>query len=407
MKLSIIIVNYNVKYYVEQCLNSVLRSVKGIEAEVIVVDNHSKDGSVEYLKSHFPEVNVVASNHNLGFARANNIGIRQSQGELILLLNPDTFVGEQTIKKSVEFIESHDDIGALGVRMLCVDGSAAKESRRGMPTPMTAFYKMIGLCNRFPKNKRFGHYYLGTLPWDEPVNIEVVSGAYCMVRRSTLDKVGLLDEEFFMYGEDIDLSFRILKGGFKNWYIPANILHYKGESTQKSSFKYVHVFYDAMLIFFRKHYSHLSFWLSIPIKTAVYLKATVELFRMVSNKIYKSLGFFPSNIRIPEYIFLGDEEAIGQCKVIARSNGLSGRFFVADSHSHPNGHLDLADPDSGKSLVSVLDTQRTWYLIVYDSDSYSYDQILDIFSRKPMSRVTLGTYNRKSKAIITCEEIIV
>lgn len=218
---------------------------------MFVVDNHSRDGSVDYLTDRFPSVNIISSNHNLGFARANNIAIRQCSGDYVLLLNPDTIVGENALDEVVAFMDAHPKAGGVGVCMLKVDGTPAMESRRGFPTPLTAFYKMSGLCARFPKSRRFGHYYMGYLPWSSAERIEVISGAFCMVRHEALDKIGLLDEDFFMYGEDIDLSYRLLKGGYENWYVPARILHYKGESTHKSSFAYVHVFYDAMFIFFR------------------------------------------------------------------------------------------------------------------------------------------------------------
>ena len=277
MKLSIIIVNYNVKYYLEQCLLSVERAIEDVDAEVIVVDNHSKDGSVEYIEQRFPWVTCISSLHNLGFARANNLAIKQSNSEYVLLLNPDTFISENIIADALNFMDNHKNAGGLGVTMLTTNGSRAKESRRGFPSPMVSFYKMMGLCDRFPNHPKFGHYYMSNMPWDKSGQMEVISGAFCLLRRAALDKVGLLDEAFFMYGEDIDLSYRILKGGFENWFFPSTILHYKGESTQRSSFRYVHVFYAAMLIFFRKHYSGMSFLLSIPIKAAIYLKATTSL----------------------------------------------------------------------------------------------------------------------------------
>lgn len=233
MKLSVVIVNYNVKNYVEQCLLSLHKALEGIEAEVLLVDNHSVDGSVEYLREHFDWVRIVASRHNLGFARANNLAIRMSHGEYVLLLNPDTIVAEPTLREALVWMDGHADTGSLGVRMLNASGESARESRRGVPTPMVAFWKMIGLCERMPAHHRFGHYYMGYLGWNTPAAIEVVSGAFCMLRREALDKVGLLDEDFFMYGEDIDLSYRIVKAGYSNYYIPSPIIHYKGESTQK------------------------------------------------------------------------------------------------------------------------------------------------------------------------------
>lgn len=321
MKLSVIIVSYNVKYYLDQCIRSVLRAFEVMQgddassssgekdvAEIIVVDNHSSDGSLEYLQHRYPReaypmVRFVGSNHNLGFARANNIAIRQSEAEYVLLLNPDTIVGEQVLSECIRFMDAHPDAGAAGVRMLNADGRWARESRRGLPTPVVAFFKMLGFCNRWPKHPLFGRYYMGFLPWDQPNRIEVVSGAFCMLRREALDRVGLLDEDFFMYGEDIDLSYRILKGGYHNYFLPLDILHYKGESTQKSSFRYVHVFYEAMLIFFRKHYAGMSLLLSLPIRTAIYASASVALVRMLAARMRKNLGFFtPSVVDESEYL---------------------------------------------------------------------------------------------------------
>ena len=401
MKLSVIIVSYNVKYYLEQCLNSIQRAIEGIEAEVFVVDNHSRDGSVSFLQKRFSWVHYVASNHNLGFARANNIAIQQSKGEYVLLLNPDTIVGENVIHESLDFMDTHREAGAVGVQMLKTDGTSAMESRRGLPTPMVSFYKIVGLCSRFPDSRRFGRYYMSYLPWNQPAQIEVISGAYCLLRRQALERVGLLDEDFFMYGEDIDLSYRVLKGGFENWYLPCKILHYKGESTQKSSFRYVHVFYDAMLIFFRKHYGHLSCWLSIPIKAAIYMKASLALVQMMSARVRKSLGFFPSTRKWePEYVFIGQQTAIDQCRKIARNKGLSAQFFVADAATCPDGHLSLM-PD-----VSAMIPHRSSLVLVYDTDAYSYEQILELFSRKPIENVHIGTYNRKSRTILTLEETV-
>lgn len=395
-KLSIIIVSYNVKYYLEQCLLSVQRAIEGIDAEVIVVDNHSHDGSVAYLERRFSHVNFVASNHNLGFARANNVGIRQSKGEYVLLLNPDTIVGEEVLKGCIEFMDSHPDAGGCGVKMIKANGEKANESRRGIPSPMTAFYKMSGLCARFPKSPKFGHYYMSDLSWDKPGQIEIISGAFCMIRRSALYKVGLLDEDYFMYGEDIDLSFRILKGGFKNWYLPFTILHYKGESTQKGSFRYIHVFYEAMHIFFRKHYSHLSFLLSIPIKLAIYAKALAALIGMTVNRIQKSLGFFRPNVeQFPDFIFIGEERAIAQCRRIARQKGLLGKFIIGNANTLPEGHLSEIDSLNPNKL----------YQAVYDTDAYAYKDILKIFESHPLKNVLLGTYNCKTRTIITAEEI--
>ena len=395
MKLTVVIVSYNVRDYIAQCLLSLTRALQGLEAEVYVVDNHSHDDTVAYLREQFPEVTVIASNHNLGFARANNIAIRQTQGNYVLLLNPDTIVAETTISEAVAFMDDHPEAGGLGVRMLRDDGFDAKESRRGLPTPSVAFYKMSGLCSRFPKSRRFGHYYMGYLPWDEPAQIEVISGAFCLLRREALDKIGLLDEDFFMYGEDIDLSYRLLKGGYQNWYLPAKILHYKGESTQKSSFRYVHVFYDAMLIFFRKHYAHASLLLSLPIKAAIYGKAFVELCRMQLQRARRSLGFVSSRPQqLPLFLFIGTSDHLSACRQLAAEKGLDAQFVEGTSQSLPDGHLSLSLPDEQAIYV------------VYDIEAYSFSSIFDIFSRKPSVRIAMGTYLPGSNTVITTEEIL-
>lgn len=401
LKLSVIIVNYNVKYYLDQCIRSVLRAFEEMNtpAEIIVVDNHSADGSVDYLEKRYPQmlypmVRFVRSAHNLGFARANNIAIRQSRGEYVLLLNPDTIVGEDALKASVDFMDAHEDAGAVGVRMLGAQGRRAMESRRGLPTPMVSFFKMLGFCNRWPHHRLFGKYYMGYLPWDEPCQIEVVSGAYCMLRRKALDEVGLLDEDFFMYGEDIDLSYRVLKGGYHNYYLPVDILHYKGESTQKSSFRYVHVFYEAMLIFFRKHYSGMTFLLSLPIKTAIYAKALMALVGMLSERMRKSLGFFaPSAEGAQHYVVVGSQEMQDACREIARRLGLDAEF-----------HDSEVQEDKSEATWS----EKNDNVLVLDADSMSYADMLKRMSRlSDMNvNVTLGTYSKEIGKIITDREIL-
>ncbi len=277
MKLSVIIVNYNVRPYLTACLDSVQRALDGVESEVFVVDNHSDDDSVEVVGRDYAWVHLINNRENLGFSKANNIAIRQAKGEYILLLNPDTVVAEDTLKNAVGFMDQHPETGGAGVRMHNADGTLAPESRRAIPTPFVAARKMLGFTKR---------YYMSYLSWDAPAQIEVVSGAFMLLRRKAILEVGLLDEDFFMYGEDIDLSYRLLQGGWQNWYLPYDIVHYKGQSTSKSDFRYVHVFYQAMLIFFRKHYSHLSFFFSLPVKVAIYFRASLALVDIIRKKLH-------------------------------------------------------------------------------------------------------------------------
>ncbi len=277
MKLSIVIVSYNVRRYLDKCLESVATALEDIDYEVFVVDNASSDDTMTYLPPRYPWVHFIANDENVGFARANNLAIRQAQGQYVLLLNPDTTVGEHTLRGAVAFMDAHPEAGGAGVKMHNEDGTVALESRRAIPTPWVSALKMLGFTRR---------YYMSHLPWDEPCRIEVISGAFCLLRHEALRQVGLLDEDFFMYGEDIDLSYRLLKGGWQNWYLPLPIVHYKGKSTRKTDYRYVHVFYQAMLIFFRKHYSHLSIFYTLPVKMAIYFRAFIALIDLLRQKLH-------------------------------------------------------------------------------------------------------------------------
>ena len=333
-KISIVIVSYNVRYYIVQCIESVRRAIAGLDAEIIVVDNHSKDDTVAFLRENFPDVRLMASQSNLGFSRGNNMAIREAQGEYILLLNPDTVVGERVLQEAVSFMDAHPEAGGAGVQMLNVDGTCALESRRALPTPWVSFMKMMGSTER---------YYMSHLSWDSPQQIEIISGAFCLLRRKALDQIGLLDETFFMYGEDIDMSYRLLKGGWQNWYLPLQILHYKGESTEKTSFRYVHVFYQAMLIFFRKHYGHLSLLITLPIKAAIYFKAFTTFVQMQFHRLSRAMG-----------------------------------------------NAEKCHPE----------------LMVLDTADHSYEEILRLLSNQQEPRKTLGIRNSKTGILITPYEIL-
>ena len=288
MKLSVIIISYNVKHFLEQCLFSVRAAISGLDVETFVVDNASVDGSVKMVKEKFPEVHCIANVDNPGFAKANNQAIKQTAGEYILLLNPDTIVETDTFSKIIAFMESHPDAGGLGVKMVDGTGKFLPESKRGLPTPLVAFYKIFGLARLFPRSKTFSKYHLGFLDKDKTHEVEILAGAFMLLRKSVLNKVGLLDEAFFMYGEDIDLSYRILKAGYHNYYYPdARIIHYKGESTRKGSLNYVFVFYNAMIIFARKHFSSKNARIfSVLINLAIYFRAFLSIVsRVMKNTL--------------------------------------------------------------------------------------------------------------------------
>ena len=291
MRISVVIVNYNVKYFLEQALYAVRRAMLGLDGEILVVDNNSVDGSCEMVSRKFPEVILIANKENTGFSKANNQAIKVAKGEYILLLNPDTVVEEDCFKKVIEFMDKTPDAGAVGVKMIDGKGHFLPESKRGLPTPTVAFYKMFGLASIFPKSKRFGQYHLGYLNKNEIHSVDVLAGAFMMLRKSTLDITGVLDEDYFMYGEDIDLSYRIVKAGYKNYYFPnTTIIHYKGESTKRTSVNYVFIFYRAMIIFAQKHYSQKNARLfSFLINIAIYLRATVSLVMRVTHTTFRPL----------------------------------------------------------------------------------------------------------------------
>ncbi|MBQ9357408.1 MAG: glycosyltransferase family 2 protein [Prevotella sp.] len=373
-KLTVVIVSYNVRHYLTQCLVSVQRAARDIDHEIIVVDNDSTDDTVDYLRKHFAQsITLIESQHNLGFARANNIAIRQSQSQYVLLLNPDTIISEDSLSLVLDFMDSHPKAGGAGACMMGADGSLAPESRRALPTPWVSMLKMLGFSRK---------YYMSHLPWDKPSQIDIMSGAFCMLRREALNKVGLLDETFFMYGEDIDLSYRILKGGFENWYVPAKILHYKGESTKKSTYRYVHIFYQAMLIFFRKHYSHASLLVTLPIKAAIYFRALLALVQMQYQRIRTSLGFDHTGDPDMQYFLQGSEQMKQQCTLLAQRKGLQ----IHD------GELPEALP--------------RYSCIVFDTEGMSFSDIFARLQQLSANDPILGTYYPGTQTIITPFEAI-
>ncbi|SVD30870.1 uncharacterized protein METZ01_LOCUS383724, partial [marine metagenome] len=219
MKLSVIIVSYNVKYFLEQCLRSVIKATQNLEVEIIVVDNNSVDESAEMVKRKFPNITLIHNKENVGFSKANNQAILQTKGEFILLLNPDTLVEEDALEKSVTFMSDNKEAGAVGVQMVDGKGKFLDESKRGVPNFQTSLFKFLGFHRFFPKFKLFNHYYLGFLKKEQRHEVEILVGAFMLIKKSVLDKVGPLDEQFFMYWEDTDLSIRISESGYKNYYL--------------------------------------------------------------------------------------------------------------------------------------------------------------------------------------------
>ena len=256
MELSIIIVNYNVRQFLENALTSIFRALEGIEGEVFVVDNASDDGSAEMVRSKFPAVRLIENSGNLGFARANNQALREAAGRYLLLINPDTIVQEDTFRVMMRFFEETPEAGLAGCRILNPDGTFQLPCRRSFPTPWVAFTRISGLAALFPSSRLFGRYTLTYLSQNETYPVDAVSGSFMMLRRGVYAKVGGLDESFFMYGEDLDWCFRVGQAGFRVYYVHATkIVHFKGESTRRSDIDEIRHFYGAMRLFVRKHFS--------------------------------------------------------------------------------------------------------------------------------------------------------
>lgn len=345
MQLSIIIVNYNVKHFLEQCLFSVYKALKNYDAEVFVVDNNSVDGSILLIKEKFAQVKLIQNKSNKGFSFANNQALLLATGKYVLLLNPDTVVQEDTFEKVLMFMNANNDVGALGIKMLDGKGNFLPESKRGLPTPEVAFYKIFGLAKLFPSSKRFGHYHLTYLDKNKNHEVAILSGAFMLIRKEALDKIGLLDETFFMYGEDIDLSYRINKGGYKNYYFAeSSIIHYKGESTKKSSVNYVIVFYKAMAIFAKKHFSQNNARIfNTLIHLAIFLRALIAII----SRFIKQL-FFP----VVDFVII--LAGIYFCKTIYEIN------FKLYPNFYSSKIIDFFFP-----LYSII-----WMFFVYISGGY-------------------------------------
>ncbi len=324
MILSIIIVNYNVKYFLEQCLCSIQKAITDIDAEIIVIDNNSHDGSVEYLQSLFPLVIFLVNEKNLGFGKANNIALQQARGKYVLFLNPDTIVAEDCFTHCISFLENTTNAGAAGIRMIDGSGKFLPESKRSFPSPLSSFYKLVGLASLFPTSKIFNRYALGNLDENKIYEIDVLAGAFMMIKKEVLEKVKGFDESFFMYGEDIDLSYRIQQAGYAIYYLgETTIIHFKGESVKKQNISYVRMFYNAMNIFVGKHYNSLiAFIFSLFIKAAIAIRTVVAIIEPLFQ------FFSSSKIKEAQTLIIGSIEEQQEVSSILENAGSVNKNFI-------------------------------------------------------------------------------
>lgn len=405
MQLSVIIVNYNVKYFLEQCLHSVQKAIQNLDAEVWVTDNASPDNSVEYLEPKFSWVNFIRNETNPGFAKANNQALHKCSGEYILFLNPDTLLPEDALTKCITFMKSHAQAGALGIRM--IDGSATflPESKRSFPSPLTSLYKLSGLSWLFPKSKIFSRYSLAYLNEFKNYEVDVLAGAFMLSRKNLLIDLKGFDEAFFMYGEDIDLSYRIQKSGYKNYYFSeSTIIHFKGESTHKGSLKYVKMFYQAMSIFVKKHYTGRSAQLFTHfLQAAIWFRAGASVISQflakrkillkkinISRKKKTYSGIETKN----QIIVAGTEEEFEEVKRIFAGAGVSKQIAR---------HIDTS---RGKESVSAIisDLQALAESgdikeIVFCQGHLSYTDIIQIIQKLP-EKIFFRFHAKGSESIV-------
>lgn len=367
MELTVVIVNYRVKYFLEQTLRSVMEATSGMQAEVIVIDNASGDDSISFSRERFPQVTFIENHDNVGFARANNQGIRMASGKYTLILNPDTIITARCIRACIEHMEQHDDCGSIGLRMVDGNGVFLPESKRAFPTPWVAFCKTFGLSKLFPRSPLFAKYHLRYLSDREAHEVDILSGAYMLCRTSVLQAIGGLDEDFFMYGEDIDLSYRITRAGYKNWFLPVEMVHYKGESTKKDSMRYVKVFYEAMLIFYRKHFPNYSAVMYPIIKAGVLVRASMSALKRLLATPFKGKAVHHSD-----------------APWVVISNDAPGAALMAGVDSYSE-HI----PASGKAQVLI------------DDDGKTYGEIVDTIAVNSRNGIEFHILTRRNGIVIS------
>lgn len=282
---SVVIVNYNVKDLVDNCIASIYKANENkYNIEIFFVDNNSIDGSSEHISHKYPQVKIINNDKNIGFSKANNLALRKAEGKYILILNPDTVLEEGTFEKLISFTEKNKDAGAVTSKLILANGKLDSACRRSFPTPSVAVPRILGLSKLFPKNKVFGKYNLTYLDENETSEVDAVCGAFMFIPRKVLDKAGLFDEDYFMYGEDLDLCFQIKKNGYKIFYYPeVTTIHFKGESTRKTNLSYVNNFYGAMKIFVRKNFKGTSRLLSFILQAGIYARLSFSYFKRVSG----------------------------------------------------------------------------------------------------------------------------
>jgi GT2 family glycosyltransferase len=401
LQLSVIIINYNVKYFLEQCLLSVLKAIKNIDGEIIVIDNNSSDGSFELFKNSFPSVTFLWNTINAGFAKANNQALKIAKGDYILFLNPDTIIAEDCLEKSIDFIRSHNNEVALGIKMVDGSGHFLKESKRAFPSPITSFYKLSGLSKLFPHSKTFAKYHLGYLSVNNNNEVDVLAGAFMMIPKKILEKTGGFDEQFFMYGEDIDLSYRIQEAGFKNFYFAeSSIIHFKGESTKKESVNYVKMFYKAMSIFVKKHYGSKKAGLySFFLHTAIFLRGSLSVISKTGKKFLDIKATDRFINKPTKVVIAASESEFAEAKKLLQ---------MAAADKLVLGRIETDNILSANTIASFRDLINVFTFsdadeIIFCQGQLSFKQIISAMQKVP-NKVAIKIFPKGSHAIIGSDD---
>ena len=371
MQLSVIILNYNVRHFLELCVLSVQKALSNIDGEIIVVDNNSSDDSCEMMQHRFPKIKLIRNTENLGFPKGNNIGVAQAKGEYICILNPDTVVAEDTFKKILNFVTlsavevANSDMGIVGCRLIDGTGNFLPESKRGIPTPWVAFTKIFGLYKLFPKSKFFNTYYAQHLLEKETGKVAILVGAFMVMKRELYNEIGGFDENCFMYSDDIDLSYRVLQKGKSNYYFhETTVIHYKGESTVKDG-TYMKRFQDSMNFFYKKHFSVSLFF-------SVFMKIGILFFSFV-----KKMQGNPKTTNSPEsYIFISDNEKL--------ANQLK---------------LELKKPVKWQPIAQSF-SQNLQVEIIFDQNLLDFKSIIQAFETHKSKGVTFKILPKSSDFLI-------
>ncbi len=353
MQLSVIILNFNVRYFLEQCVLSVQKALEGIEGEIIIVDNNSSDDSCAMMHERFPQIKLLQNKENVGFPKGNNIGVAQAKGEYICILNPDTVVAEDTFTKVLAFAKTKANLGIVGCKLIDGTGNFLPESKRGIPTPWVAFTKIFGLYKVFPKNKWFNQYYAQHISENETGKVEILVGAFMVMQRNLYNEIGGFDENCFMYSDDIDLSYMVLKKGKSNYYLhETTVIHYKGESTIRDG-KYMKRFQEAMNFFYKKHFNK-------SVIFDIFMKMGSVVFLFFKKQQQKN-----STRVIDKYVFFTKEKT----------------------------NLNLSKPlDYYADFNSFYDSSTVNYEIIFDAKSFKNKEIIGFMSTFKSKNITFKNY---------------